>query len=95
MIIPFSLNINTSEPWAFFGFASLISGPFLKNDYRSSFLFCLVYSLTDYLRGKYFQGFPWNLWSYSWSWFTEIIQILNFIGLYAFNLISLILFVLQ
>tara|TARA_Y100000992_G_C21269959_1_gene496120 strand:- start:1157 stop:2716 length:1560 start_codon:yes stop_codon:yes gene_type:complete len=92
VIIPFSLILIPLSLALFFGFASLISGPFIKNDYRSFFLFCLVYSLTDYLRGKIFSGFPWNLWSYSWSWFAEIIQVLNFIGLYAFNSISIVLF---
>ena len=83
MIIPFSLILIPLSLGLFFGIASLISGPFLKNDYRSFFLFCFIYSLIDYLRGKIFSGFPWNLWSYSWSWFAEIIQVLNFIGLYA------------
>ena len=92
VIIPFSLILIPLSLGLFFGIASLISGPFLKNDYRSFFLFCFIYSLIDYLRGKIFSGFPWNLWSYSWSWFTEIIQILNFIGLYAFNSISILLF---
>ena len=39
-----------------------------------------------------FSGFPWNLWSYSWSWFNEIVQILNPIGLYAFNSLSIVFF---
>ena len=41
---------------------------------------------------KILTGFPWNLWAYSWSWFTEIIQILNPIGLFAFNLLTITLF---
>ncbi len=91
-IIPFSLILIPLSLGLFFGVASLISGPFIKNDYRSFFLFCLIYSLTDYFRGKIFSGFPWNLWSYTWSWFTEIIQILNLVGFYAFNSISIVLF---
>ena len=91
-IIPFSFTLIPISLGIFFGIASLISGPFIKNDFRSFFLFCLVYSSVDYLRGKIFSGFPWNLWSYTWSWFTEIIQVLNFIGFYAFNSISIVLF---
>ena len=37
-------------------------------------------------------GFPWNLWAYSWSWFIEVIQLLNILGLFAFNLIVITIF---
>ena len=91
-LIPFSMTLIPLFLALFFGFASLCSGPFLKNNYSSFFLFCLILSLTDYLRGKILSGFPWNLWSYSWSWLVEIIQVLNPIGLYAFNSISIVFF---
>ena len=92
VLIPFSVALIPLGLGLFFGFTSLIVGPFIKNNYSSFFLFCLAFSLTDYLRGKIFSGFPWNLWSYSWSWMTEIIQILNPIGLYCFNSISIAFF---
>mgnify|MGYP007000237202 len=41
---------------------------------------------------KVLTGFPWNIWAYSWSWFNEIIQILNPIGLFAFNLLTITFF---
>ena len=92
ILIPFSIILIPLSLGLFFGFASLCSGPFMKNNYSSFFLFCLIFSLTDYLRGKILSGFPWNLWSYSWSWLVEIIQVLNPIGLYAFNSISIVFF---
>ncbi len=92
ILIPFSIILIPLSLGLFFGFASLISGPFIKNNYSSFFLFCLVFSLIDYLRGNILSGFPWNLWSYSWSWFVEVIQVLNPIGLYAFNSISIAFF---
>ncbi len=91
-LIPFSMTLIPLFLALFFGFASLCSGPFLKNNYSSFFLFCLIFSLIDYLRGKILSGFPWNLWSYSWSWLVEMIQVLNPIGLYAFNSISIVFF---
>ena len=57
-------------------------------------LFIAGLSLSDYIRAKIFTGFPWNLWSYSFSWSDEIIQILNIFGLFSFNLIILTLFML-
>ncbi|MAV61908.1 MAG: apolipoprotein N-acyltransferase [Candidatus Pelagibacter sp.] len=92
ILIPFSIILIPLSLGLFFGFASLFSGPFIKNNYSSFFLFCLIFSFTDYLRGNILSGFPWNLWSYSWSWLVEIIQVLNPMGLYAFNSISIAFF---
>ena len=91
-LIPFSLVLIPLSLGLFFGLASLISGPFIRSNYSSFFLFCFAYSLVDYIRGNILSGFPWNLWSYSLSWATEIIQILNNIGLYAFNSIAIVVF---
>ena len=84
-LIPFSITLIPLFLGLFFGLASFCSGPFLRNNYSSFFLFCLIFSIIDYLRGEILSGFPWNLWSYSWSWLVEVIQVLNPIGLYAFN----------
>ena len=91
-LIPFSLFILPMFLGIFFGLASLISGPFIKKDIPSIFLFSSIFALFDFIRAKIFTGFPWNLWAYSWSWFTEIIQILNPIGVFAFNLLVITLF---
>ena len=51
-------------------------------------------AFSDFLRAKLFTGFPWNLWAYSLSWSPEILQILNLIGLFGFNLIAVTIFTL-
>ena len=85
ILIPLSLGF-------FYGLGSLICGKYLKYDLKSIFLFCAAISVVDYFRAKILTGFPWNIWAYSWSWFTEIIQILNPIGLFGFNLLSITFF---
>ena len=60
----------------------------------SVFLFSGSLAFSDYLRAKILSGFPWNLWAYSFSSFTEILQILNNVGLFAFNLFSITIFML-
>ncbi len=80
ILIPLALGL-------FYGLGSLVCGKFLKFNLQSIFLFCASISIIDYLRAKILTGFPWNLWAYSWSWFNEVIQILNPIGLFAFNLV--------
>jgi apolipoprotein N-acyltransferase len=91
-LIPFSLILLPMVLALFFAFASLLIGVYIKNDYTSILFFCSILAFSDYLRSKMFSGFPWNMWAYSWSWFTELLQILNPIGLFAFNLLILILF---
>ena len=93
-LIPFTIIIIPLVLGLFYGLAAITCGKFLMCDLKSVFLFSAIISATDYLRAKILTGFPWNLWAYSWSWFTEIIQILNPIGLFAFNLIVINLFCL-
>ncbi len=92
LLIPFAIFVLPVFLGLFFGFGTLAIGPFLKNNLNSLILFSLTFSLIDFIRGKILTGFPWNLWAYSWSWFEEAIQILSIIGLYAFNFLTITLF---
>ncbi len=91
-LVPFTIILIPLFLGLFYGLGTLVCGKYLKYDLKSLFLFCATISFIDYLRSKIFTGFPWNLWAYSWSEFTEIIQILNPIGLFAFNLLTITLF---
>ena len=87
MLIPLFLSL-------FLGFTILLVGPYLSYNFSSIFIFSGAISLSDFLRAKLFTGFPWNLWAYSFSWSLETIQIINLIGLFAFNLIIITIFTL-
>ena len=87
MLIPLFLAL-------FLGFTILIIGPFSNYNFPSIFIFSSALALSDFFRAKVFSGFPWNLWAYSVSWSTEILQILNLLGLFAFNLIIITIFTL-
>ena len=76
----------------FTGFMTMLIGPYLNYNISSLFIFSSGLALTDFLRAKLFTGFPWNLWAYSLSGFTEVLQILNLIGLFAFNLLAITIF---
>ena len=94
ILIPFGLIIIPLFLSLFFSIIISIAGPYLKMNLSSLFFFSGCLAFSDYLRAKILSGFPWNLWSYSFSWATEILQILNKFGLFAFNLISITLFML-
>ena len=91
-LIPFSVILLPFCLGFFYGIATLISGYFLKKNISSVLIFCSMFASVDFIRSKILTGFPWNLWSYSWSWIPEVIQVLNPIGLFAFNLITISIF---
>jgi apolipoprotein N-acyltransferase len=94
ILIPFAFVLIPLFLSLFVGFTILLVGPSLNFNISSIFIFSGAISFSDFLRAKILTGFPWNVWAYSLSWSTEILQILNLIGLYAFNLITVTLFTL-
>ena len=94
ILIPFALILIPLFLSIFTGIAMLLAGQFLTNNFISILIFAGSFALSDYVRGKVLTGFPWNVWGYSWSWFTEILQSLNLLGLYAFNLLTITVFTL-
>ena len=92
VLIPFALILIPLFLSLFTGLMILVVGPILKYNVSSIFIFSAAMAFSDFLRAKLFTGFPWNLWAYSFSWYTEILQILNIVGLFAFNLIVITIF---
>jgi len=93
ILIPFALILIPIFLSLFLGFTILLVGPFLNYNFSSLLLFSGAIAFSDFLRSKLLTGFPWNLWAYSISWSSEVLQILNLIGLFAFNLITVTFFV--
>ena len=93
-LIPFAVILIPLFLSLFTGLTTLIIGQFLSYNFSSLLLFSGSFALSDYIRGKILTGFPWNLWGYSWSWLTEVLQILNLSGLFAFNLLAITIFVI-
>ncbi len=91
-LIPFGLILIPLFLSLFFSIPIILCGPYLNFNFSSILLFSGSFAFSDYLRSKILTGFPWNLWAYSFSWATEILQILNLLGLFAFNLILITLF---
>ena len=85
ILIPFFLSI-------FFGLAILFAGIFAEKNINFIIFFSLIFSIFEFLRGNLLTGFPWNLISYTWSWSTEVLQVLSFIGTYSLSLISITFF---
>ncbi len=90
--IPFSLFLIPLFLSLFFGLAILITGPFSNQSISFILFFSTIFCIFEFIRGNILTGFPWNLISYTWSWSTELIQILSLIGSYSLSLISITFF---
>ena len=93
ILIPFALIFIPLFLSLFVAFVVLWVGPYLKLNISSIIIFSASLAFSDYLRSKLFTGFPWNLWAYSASWSVELLQILSSVGLYAYNLFLITLFI--
>ena len=92
ILIPFGLILIPLFLSLFIAIPILLIAQNLRLNFPSLIIFSATLAFSDYLRAKLLTGFPWNLWAYSTSWLIEIIQVLNHIGLYAYNLIVVTLF---
>ena len=94
ILIPFAIILIPLFLSLFIAITILYVGPYLRIDFPSIIIFSGSLAFSDYLRAKILTGFPWNLWAYSTSWLNEILQILNILGLYSYNLIIITFFTL-
>ena len=92
-LIPFAITIIPLFLGIFYGISFLIFSYFKpKKKIYSIFLFALIFSFIEYLRGNILGGFPWNLISFSLVEINQFIQVLSYIGTYSFNLIVVTIF---
>ena len=92
-LIPFALILIPLFLGTFYGLVTLICSFFnLKKNFSTIIIFALIFSIIEFIRGFIWGGFPWNLIVYSWTDYLYSLQILSFIGTYAFNLISITIF---
>jgi len=92
ILIPIALILIPLFLSLFLGLAIFLVGPYAEKKISYIFLFSIIFSIFEFLRGNLLTGFPWNLISYTWSWSIETLQILSFIGTYSLSLISITFF---
>ena len=94
-LIPIALILIPLFLGGFYGVVTFVCSFFLLNKKFSSILiFSIFFSLIEFVRGFILGGFPWNLIAFAWTDYLSILQILSFIGTYAFNLLTLTIFLI-
>ena len=94
-LIPIALILVPLFLGVFYGIATLACSFFsLDKKFSSILIFSIFFSLIEFVRSSIFGGFPWNLIAYAWTDYLNILQVLPFIGTYAFNLLSLTIFLI-
>ncbi len=92
-LIPIAIILVPAFLALFYGLISYLFAILKPSKNLSSFfLFSLIFGTVEFLRGSIFTGFPWNLIAYSFSNYTEILNITSIIGTYSFNLFCISLF---
>ena len=92
-LIPLAITIIPLFLGVFYAISFLIFSYFKpRKKIESIFLFALIFSCIEYLRGYLLGGFPWNLISFSLVEIYQFIQILSYIGTYSLNLLVVTIF---
>ena len=50
--------------------------------------FAVLWTLSEWVRGQIFTGFPWNLIGYSWAFSNEIVQLTAIVGVYGLSVLT-------
>ena len=63
---------------------------FDKNRITGFLGFCALLTLSEWVRGYAFTGFPWNLYGYGWAAVPQMLQTLSVVGPYGLTLFTVI-----
>ena len=74
----------------FYGIAFFIYKKFVGKSLKSILYFSIIFTITEFVRGNIFTGFPWNLVIYSLSDHTKYLQLLSLFGTYGLHLLFVI-----
>ena len=88
--MPFAMVLLPAGLALFFAAAASLCMTAWRPGVQRVFVFALVFTIAEWLRGHIFTGFPWNLPGYGWSASTAMLQSASIFGVYGLSLLTLL-----
>ena len=89
-LMPFAMVLLPAGLALYFAAAAALCMTAWRPGASRVFLFALVFTIAEWLRGHLLTGFPWNLPGYGWSASTAVLQSASVIGVYGLSLLTLL-----
>jgi apolipoprotein N-acyltransferase len=88
--MPFAVVLLAAGLALFFASAAALCMSAWRPGMSRVFMFALVFTIAEWLRGHIFTGFPWNLPGYGWAASTATLQSTAVLGVYGLSLLTLL-----
>lgn len=89
-VLPFSLIAGPGLFALYWGFPALAAHYFRSTPDRHALFYVAALSLTEYARGHWMTGFPWNLPGYAWHWLPPLEQMASIGSVYFLTMLTLL-----
>jgi apolipoprotein N-acyltransferase len=88
--MPFAMVLLPAGLALYFAAAAAVCMTAWRPGARRVFLFALVFTVAEWLRGHLLTGFPWNLPGYGWTASDAVLQSTSVFGVYGLSLLTLL-----
>src|SRR6202023_433416 len=75
-------------PPAVLGLDMVLGCPHLGGRYRRLILLAVAWTVTEWLRGHIFTGYPWNPLAHVWGFATPLLQAASLVGVYGLGTLT-------
>lgn len=89
-LMPFAMVLLPAGLALFFAAAAALCMTAWRPGVRRVFLFAVVFTIAEWLRGHILTGFPWNLPGYGWTASSAVLQSTSVFGVYGLSLLTLL-----
>ena len=90
--LPFAISLLPAGLAFYFALATAVAGAFWRNGLVRILLLAVTLTVTEWLRGQLFTGFPWNVLGYTLTGNDGLMQLASVFGAYGLTPIAVLIF---